>query len=108
MSAAVSQMWRTSCPVTTLINAVCFAWPATTFGREALRVTADGMHDIGLEIKCQAGLTRVARAHGTVRETAGLSGTERDEWPELIFLGGHYIFATLPAAVAMNGNLFSN
>jgi hypothetical protein len=30
MSAAVSQMWRTGCPVTTLINAVYFAWPATT------------------------------------------------------------------------------
>ena len=70
MSATVSQMWRTSCPVTTLINAVCFAWPA-----------------IEREIRCQAGFRRVARTNGTVRKTEGLAGAMGDESQELFFLG---------------------
>ena len=38
---------------------------------------------------------------GTGGETSGLTGTARDEWQELFFLDGRYIFATLPVAVAM-------
>lgn len=43
-----------------------------------------------------------AGINGTGGETSGLTGTARDEWQELFFLDGHYISATLPAAVAMN------
>ena len=100
MSAAVSQMWRTSCPVTTLINAVCFAWPATTLAamRYASRLMKRKIIDWGNG--CQARVRSGAGITGTGGERSGLTGTARDEWQELFFLDGRYIFATLPAAVA--------
>ena len=51
---------------------------------------------------CQARVRMGAGITGTGGETSGLTGTARDEWQELFFLDGHYISATLPAAVAMN------
>jgi hypothetical protein len=53
-------------------------------------------------IGCQAMVREGAGINGTGGETSGLTGTARDEWQELFFLDGHYISATLPAAVAMN------
>lgn len=101
MSAAVSQMWRTSCPVTTLINAVCFAWPATTLAAMcyASRLMKRKIIDWGNG--CQARVRSGAGITGTGGARSGLTGTAQDEWQELVFFNGHYISATLPAAVAM-------
>jgi hypothetical protein len=49
---------------------------------------------------CQARVRSGAGITGTGGERSGLTGTARDEWQELFFLDGRYIFATLPAAVA--------
>jgi hypothetical protein len=47
-------MWRTGMPSYATHKCCLFCVASYHFGREALRVTVDEMHNIGLEIKCQA------------------------------------------------------
>lgn len=80
---------------TRITDAGVESFPATTFGREALRITVDGMHDIGPKIRYQVGFRRAARTNGTARVTAEMAGTTGDKWQELFFLVTRCTFATL-------------
>ena len=75
------QMWRTGCPVTTLINAVCFAWPATT-----LAARHDASRLMGQTIATQkSGVKRGCSGYsmhtGSVRDVEGMAGTTSDVTP---------------------------
>jgi hypothetical protein len=85
MPAAVSQMWRTSCPVTTLIDAVYFAWPATTSPARHYASRLMETNDIDLKIRCQARFRHIDGMLGIASDTAGMTGTTRGDIRDELF-----------------------
>jgi hypothetical protein len=72
-------MWRTGYPISPLLNAVCFAWPATTLAvkHDASRLMARTISTVKSSVKRWLGSK--PRHSGTGRDADELAGTTKDK-----------------------------
>jgi uncharacterized protein YfbU (UPF0304 family) len=79
------EMWRTGYPISPLLNAVCFAWPATTLAvkHDASRLMARTISTVKSSVKRWLGSK--PRHSGTGRDADELAGTTKDKIIRKIF-----------------------